>query len=414
MHSPQRLRAVQFARAGAWQRARAGVSPLSRASTHRGSTTIALFQALRTRHDADSHGGKWPESLATRDRETLVAAARDFSQEIAYRQVRAVACGRAVDVRQARVDPPLQIFGDVPFMISADSPDVWTRQDEFRFDATVGVPPDAFSETGQDWGLPPWRWEVMAANDFRVDPRARATDRAIIRRLSPRPSCRSVPHLHTVRSTRRRTPFFAPPDPAGATRARRAPGRRCICDTGAEIIAEDLGTVPGFVRASLRRLRVPGFKVMRWERRWSEPEKPYVDPSPYEEMSVATTGTHDTEPLATLVGIAFGGGARRGRQPAGGSSAPGPGLPRHSTPSSLRCWIRVPSLRLCRCRMCSVGAIGSTHRPRQRRQLELGTALARRPPGRRRRSTRPSRTLALDSQRLRSRAAAAIAAGLSV
>ena len=51
-------------------------------------------------------------------------------------------------------------------MISADSPDVWARQHEFRFDATIGVPPDAFSETGQDWGLPPWRADVMAANGF--------------------------------------------------------------------------------------------------------------------------------------------------------------------------------------------------------------------------------------------------------
>jgi 4-alpha-glucanotransferase len=69
--------------------------------------------------------------------------------------------------------------------------------------------------------------------------------------------------------------------------------------TGAEVIAEDLGTVPDFVRASLARLDVPGFKVMRWERHWDEPGKPYIDPSDYPPVSVATTGTHDTEPLVT-------------------------------------------------------------------------------------------------------------------
>ena len=37
--------------------------------------------------------------------------------------------------------------------ISADSPDVWGRRDEFILDASVGVPPDAFSETGQDLSL---------------------------------------------------------------------------------------------------------------------------------------------------------------------------------------------------------------------------------------------------------------------
>ena len=65
-----------------------------------------------------------------------------------------------------RLSWPVKVFGDLPFMISADSPDVWARQAEFRFDATIGVPPDAFSETGQDWGLPPWRADVMASNGF--------------------------------------------------------------------------------------------------------------------------------------------------------------------------------------------------------------------------------------------------------
>src|SRR5439155_8860671 len=39
-----------------------------------------------------------------------------------------------------------------------DSADVWSRQQDFRMDASVGVPPDAFSETGQDWGFPAYRW----------------------------------------------------------------------------------------------------------------------------------------------------------------------------------------------------------------------------------------------------------------
>ena len=58
------------------------------------------------------------------------------------------------------------LFGDLPFMVSGDSADVWARQDEFRLDASVGVPPDAFSETGQDWGLPVYRWDVLAERDF--------------------------------------------------------------------------------------------------------------------------------------------------------------------------------------------------------------------------------------------------------
>ena len=70
-------------------------------------------------------------------------------------------------------------------------------------------------------------------------------------------------------------------------------------EPGAEIIAEDLGTVPDYVRESLRRVGIPGYRVFRWERRWHRDGQPFRDPVDYPAASVATTGTHDTEPMAT-------------------------------------------------------------------------------------------------------------------
>ena len=69
-------------------------------------------------------------------------------------------------------------------------------------------------------------------------------------------------------------------------------------ESGAAIIAEDLGVVPPFVRNSLARLGVPGCKVLRWERHWDAPGRPLVDPATYPSLSAAMTGTHDTETLA--------------------------------------------------------------------------------------------------------------------
>jgi 4-alpha-glucanotransferase len=69
--------------------------------------------------------------------------------------------------------------------------------------------------------------------------------------------------------------------------------------SGAELIAEDLGTVPAFVRRSITALGVPGFKVLRWERHWDHPGQPSIDPASFPALSVATTGTHDIDPLAT-------------------------------------------------------------------------------------------------------------------
>ena len=91
---------------------------------------------------------------------------------------------------------------------------------------------------------------------------------------------------------------FTPADEDAQTRL----GERVLQvfrEPGAEIIAEDLGVVPDFVRASLARLGVPGYKVLRWERQWNTEGRPFKDPADYPACAVATSGTHDTEPMAT-------------------------------------------------------------------------------------------------------------------
>jgi 4-alpha-glucanotransferase len=255
----------------------------------------ALFRAIR-HQQAQAPWWKWPRPLADRTPDATGRAQSQLASEIEYRKyLQWLAAEQWAAVR--RNAAPVQIFGDVPFMIASDSPDVWTRQPEFRFDATVGVPPDAFSETGQDWGLPPWRWEVMAPNDF-------AWMRVRAERTAELFDGFRLDHLVGLYRTyirpidEKTPPFFAPADEP----TQLALGERLVslyADTGAEIIAEDLGTVPDFVRASLERLEIPGFKVMRWERDWDEEEHPYRDPSEYRPISVATTGTHDTESLVT-------------------------------------------------------------------------------------------------------------------
>ena len=70
-------------------------------------------------------------------------------------------------------------------------------------------------------------------------------------------------------------------------------------EPGTEIIAEDLGVVPDFVRASLARQGIPGYKVLRWERQWHAEGRPFKDPADYPACAVATSGTHDTEPMVT-------------------------------------------------------------------------------------------------------------------
>ena len=91
--------------------------------------------------------------------------------------------------------------------------------------------------------------------------------------------------------------FFTPADEQTQT----ALGERVLAifrEAGSTIIAEDLGTVPDFVRASLARQSVPGFRVLRWERYWHSDGQPFRDLTDYPPISVATSGTHDTESMA--------------------------------------------------------------------------------------------------------------------
>lgn len=255
----------------------------------------ALFRALRERYDEQAWT-EWPEPLRMRDPGALAEARRELEADILYRgYLQWLANEQWQEARHEAGG--VALFGDLPFMVSFDSADVWAHQEAFRLDASVGVPPDAFSETGQDWGLPVYRWDVLASSGFNW-----LRNRA--RRNADLFDGYRVDHLVGFYRTYFRphdgsAPQFTPADEADQLRL----GERVLevfRESGAEIIAEDLGVVPDFVRASLERMHVPGYKVFRWERHWHTRGQPFKDPvTEYPAVAVATSGTHDTEPMVT-------------------------------------------------------------------------------------------------------------------
>jgi 4-alpha-glucanotransferase len=256
----------------------------------------ALFRAVH-----DREGGRawtdWPDGVRNRAPAAMNDARRELSRRILfYQYLQWIADTGWRHARREANRGGLAIFGDLSFMVDLDSADVWARPHQFRLDASVGVPPDAFSPDGQDWGMPVYRWDAMADDDFRWL-RLRA------RRNADLFDGYRVDHLVGFYRTYGRPhgggkPFFTPGAEADQVRL----GEKVLeilGEAGAEIIAEDLGTVPDFVRESLARMRIPGFCVLRWERNWEIEGQPFRDPADYPARSVATTGTHDTEALAT-------------------------------------------------------------------------------------------------------------------
>ncbi len=255
----------------------------------------ALFRALHER-EAQRPWLEWPAALQQRDPETLGRARAELGREILfYQYLQWQADVQWQAARRAARRHGVQLFGDLPFMVDGNSADVWAHQSIFILDASLGVPPDAFSATGQDWGMPVYNWPAIRKDGFQW-----LRERA--RRMADLHDGYRVDHLVGFYRTYGRprdgsASFFTP----SVEEQQREQGETVLgvfLDHGAAIIAEDLGVVPDFVRESLARLSIAGYRVFRWERHWHVDGQPFRNPLDYPACSVATSGTHDTEPLA--------------------------------------------------------------------------------------------------------------------
>jgi 4-alpha-glucanotransferase len=251
-----------------------------------------LFRALKDAHHQDWWKG-WGPGLRDRHPGALEEARRQYTDGCAYYEYvqwqayRQLSAARAEARRHG-----VRLAGDLPFMVAEDSADVWQRQDEFRLDATVGVPPDEFAADGQDWGLPVYRWDVLAERDYdwlKLRGKSTAALFDLVR----------VDHVvgfyrTYVRPRDGSAHFFSPAD-EDAQRRQGEAVMAALRSGGADLVAEDLGVVPPWVRTSLSALRIAGYRVLRWEK---EEDGSFRDPAAWPELSLATTGTHDTDAIA--------------------------------------------------------------------------------------------------------------------
>ncbi len=257
----------------------------------------ALFAVLHGQFD--KHWREWPDGLADRRPAALARAVKEHAEEILFvtwqqwqldeqwRAARAAAAVLGVD-----------LMGDLPFVVAEDSADVWKERRLFRLGLHVGAPPDALCAEGQDWGLPLFDWRAMERTNFEW-----------MRRRAERNGCLfglyRVDHVIGMyrtyyRSADGKKSGFSPSDEEAQIRLGET--LLAIMDEYGEVIAEDLGMVPEFLRPSLARLRLPGYRVLRWEKddlwRDGRMQQFFRDPAKWPEISVATSGTHDTETQA--------------------------------------------------------------------------------------------------------------------
>lgn len=254
----------------------------------------AVFRRLKDTHNWTSWT-HWEAPLKERRPEALRDLHGREELQILFFKYLQWAIHRQWSAAKARAGQlGIRLLGDLPFMVNQESADVWSRQAEFDLDREIGAPPDAFSETGQRWGLPAYNWEAVERGGFDWW-------RSKVRKAADFYDMFRIDHMvgffrtWVIPRDAGLKPDFDIRDEHG----QRERGRRFLQAVSSASpmlpVAEDLGVIPPFVREVLEELKVPGYKVMRWEK---GPDGNYTDPGTYHPVSLATSSTHDNEPLA--------------------------------------------------------------------------------------------------------------------
>lgn len=245
-----------------------------------------------------------------------------------FRYVQWIAAEQWRDVSVFAAERGVALMGDIPFGVSYCSADVYAHREIFKLEWSGGAPPEPYFKDdeftvkwGQNWGIPIYNWPVMRSKNFEWwRQRIRGVKRNFhvfridhvlgfyrIYAFPWRPE-RNAEFLPLTREQMLekiggRSPHFVPRDDETLENcdANKREGeeylRIVISESGStRVVGEDLGTVPKYVRPSLRSLGIAGFKIPQWE----APGGRVTSGDNYERLSVTTYATHDHKPIREL------------------------------------------------------------------------------------------------------------------
>ncbi len=257
----------------------------------------SLFAALKEANGRDLWQ-RWPEPLAQRDAAALAEAAESLAERIDLHRFAQFLFERQWQrVKRRANDSGIQILGDLPIYVAHDSADVWANPDLFELDAegnpkvVAGVPPDYFSQTGQRWGNPIYRWNLMAERGYHWWMRRFQRSFELVDQLR-------IDHFRGFQA------YWAIPasEPTAVNGQWIAgPGANLFRSVekhlgSLPIIAEDLGLITPDVTALMDELGFPGMAVLHFAFGGGA-DSSYL-PHNFRPNLVAYTGTHDNDTTA--------------------------------------------------------------------------------------------------------------------
>lgn len=192
------------------------------------------------------------------------------------------------------------LLGDLPFLVSRDSADVWAHQNYFKLNFVAGAPPDMYFAKGQRWGMPPYNWQIIEKNKFDY----------IKQKVKYAENFYHMYRIdHFVGIFRIWTIDINEPketyglngkfDPVDEKRWKEH-GMKILINMTEDVnmlpCAEDLGVIPKCSYEVLKEFSIPGIDVQRWKRDWGK-SYDFIEPHEYRENSIATISTHDMSPF---------------------------------------------------------------------------------------------------------------------
>lgn len=254
---------------------------------------------------AERHGGRWsrwPEALRDVASPAVAAARDELAPRVAlHAWVQQRCAEQLTGVRTAAREAgmALGVLHDLAVGVDADGADAWALADVLAGGVSIGAPPDNFTPRGQDWGLPPWRPDRLAATGY-------AALRDMLQAVLAHADGLRIDHVAGLWRL-----WWIPPGDGPdrgtyvhydadvmlavlALEAHRA---------GATVVGEDLGTVEPEVTEALADNAMLGCAVSWFTRDQSAPDEPLLRPTQWPSRAAASLSTHD---LPTAAGFMSG------------------------------------------------------------------------------------------------------------
>ena len=258
---------------------------------------FALFMALKTHHMHQQGGvwNTWPRDIALREATAMERWAQELADQVNLHKFQQFLFFQQwLELKTYANQRGIRIVGDVPIFVAFDSADLWANQELFYLkkdggpSVVAGVPPDYFSETGQRWGNPLYRWERMVQDGY-------AWWAARLQMVLTRVDIVRLDHFRGFEGY-----WEIPAEEPTAIVGRWVKGPGVPFFRAMEealgrlpIIAEDLGVITPEVEALRDRFGFPGMKILQFA--FGGERNSSFLPHNFSPNSVVYTGTHDND-----------------------------------------------------------------------------------------------------------------------